>query len=239
MPRIVFRRSRARWPMRSPANPTDRPIRDRLASIGARDARGWARGSSRAAWANPGWRRSCGKPCRRSSARALCRWETSSGNVTPRPFPGTECRSVEGNRVPGGREVSLSLTCQVYKQISAPKISWILAYQLNSFVHIILDRNKNQGFTNDLEMINLMTRDEIIRPSRFVIIVLFMCLFFLFSQNKPHLVEPIDFENFILKNKTLLQNDPQRELLLYPQDDISVSYQAVVLLIYKLHPFHL
>ncbi|XP_012262836.2 dedicator of cytokinesis protein 9 isoform X6 [Athalia rosae] len=40
-------------------------------------------------------------------------------------------------------------------------------------------------------------------------------------QNKPHLVDPIDFESFVLKNKTLLQNDPQRELLLYPQDDVS------------------
>ncbi|XP_034950532.1 dedicator of cytokinesis protein 9 isoform X2 [Chelonus insularis] len=40
-------------------------------------------------------------------------------------------------------------------------------------------------------------------------------------QNKPHLVEPIDFESFVLKNKTLLQNDPQRELLLYPSDDVS------------------
>ncbi|XP_018332779.1 dedicator of cytokinesis protein 9 [Agrilus planipennis] len=40
-------------------------------------------------------------------------------------------------------------------------------------------------------------------------------------QNKPQLVEPLDFENFILKNKTLLQNDPQRELLIYPSDDIS------------------
>ncbi|XP_037912923.1 dedicator of cytokinesis protein 9 isoform X4 [Hermetia illucens] len=39
--------------------------------------------------------------------------------------------------------------------------------------------------------------------------------------NKPLLVEPIDFENFILKNKTLIQNDPQRELLLYPNDDVS------------------
>jgi len=45
-------------------------------------------------------------------------------------------------------------------------------------------------------------------------------------QNKPHLVEPIDFEAFVLKNKTLLQNDPQRELLLYPQDDVSVSYYS-------------
>lgn len=46
-------------------------------------------------------------------------------------------------------------------------------------------------------------------------------------QNKPLLVEPIDFENFILKNKTLLQNDSQRELLLYPADDISVSKYLV------------
>lgn len=34
-------------------------------------------------------------------------------------------------------------------------------------------------------------------------------------------MEPIDYENFVLKNKTLLQNDPQRELLLYPSDDVS------------------
>ncbi|KAB0797571.1 hypothetical protein PPYR_08564 [Photinus pyralis] len=40
-------------------------------------------------------------------------------------------------------------------------------------------------------------------------------------QNKPQLVEPLDFENFILKNRTFLQNDPQRELLIYPSDDIS------------------
>lgn len=46
---------------------------------------------------------------------------------------------------------------------------------------------------------------------------------FLILQNKHFVVEPIDFENFILKNKTLIQNDPQRELLLYPTDDVSVS----------------
>ncbi|XP_074040157.1 dedicator of cytokinesis protein Ziz isoform X3 [Leptinotarsa decemlineata] len=40
-------------------------------------------------------------------------------------------------------------------------------------------------------------------------------------QNKPHLVEPLDFEKFLIKNKTVLQNDPQRELLLYPQEDIT------------------
>ncbi|KRG03329.1 dedicator of cytokinesis protein 9 isoform X4 [Drosophila mojavensis] len=39
--------------------------------------------------------------------------------------------------------------------------------------------------------------------------------------NKPLVVEPIDFEAFIAKNKTLIQNDPQRELLIYPADDVS------------------
>ncbi|XP_034471670.1 dedicator of cytokinesis protein 9 isoform X1 [Drosophila innubila] len=39
--------------------------------------------------------------------------------------------------------------------------------------------------------------------------------------NKPLIVEPIDFEAFIAKNKTLIQNDPQRELLIYPADDVS------------------
>lgn len=37
------------------------------------------------------------------------------------------------------------------------------------------------------------------------------------------MVDPIDFEEYIWKNKTLLQNDPHRELLVYPSDDVSVS----------------
>lgn len=43
-----------------------------------------------------------------------------------------------------------------------------------------------------------------------------------YLQSRPQLVEPIDYETFIQKNRTILQNDPQRELLLYPQDDVSV-----------------
>uniref|UniRef100_A0A182K3W5 Dedicator of cytokinesis protein 9 n=1 Tax=Anopheles christyi TaxID=43041 RepID=A0A182K3W5_9DIPT len=42
---------------------------------------------------------------------------------------------------------------------------------------------------------------------------------------KPIIVEPIDFEAFVLKNRTLIQNDPQRELLLYPNDDVSEILQ--------------
>ncbi|XP_066143426.1 dedicator of cytokinesis protein 9 isoform X2 [Euwallacea fornicatus] len=40
-------------------------------------------------------------------------------------------------------------------------------------------------------------------------------------NSKPNLVDPLDFEQFLIKHKTVLQNDPQRELLLYPADDIS------------------
>lgn len=45
------------------------------------------------------------------------------------------------------------------------------------------------------------------------------------NQNKPVLVEPIDFEGFIAKNRTVIQNDPHRELLLYPSDDVMVSVE--------------
>lgn len=50
-----------------------------------------------------------------------------------------------------------------------------------------------------------------------------VCRFRFHFQNKPVAVEPIDFESFISKNKTLIQNDPQRELLLISTDDVSVS----------------
>lgn len=52
-------------------------------------------------------------------------------------------------------------------------------------------------------------------------------------------MDPVDFENFVLKNRTLLQNDPQRELLLYPPDDVSVSlmtFQKILLINTKYLP---
>ena len=48
-------------------------------------------------------------------------------------------------------------------------------------------------------------------------------LFCRWFQSKAQLVEPIDYESVTVKNKTVLQNDPQRELLLFPHDDVSVS----------------
>ena len=50
-------------------------------------------------------------------------------------------------------------------------------------------------------------------------------------------MEPIDYESVTVKNKTVLQNDPQRELLLFPHDDVSVSLTRVNRLInYKCRP---
>ncbi|XP_068242950.1 dedicator of cytokinesis protein 9 [Palaemon carinicauda] len=43
------------------------------------------------------------------------------------------------------------------------------------------------------------------------------------TQVKPRLADPIDFEEFASKNKVMLNNDPLRELLIYPPDDISHS----------------
>ncbi|KAK4319158.1 hypothetical protein Pmani_009878 [Petrolisthes manimaculis] len=41
------------------------------------------------------------------------------------------------------------------------------------------------------------------------------------TQVKPRLADPIDFEEYVSKNKVMLNNDPLRELLMYPPDDIS------------------
>ncbi|WAR28617.1 DOCK9-like protein [Mya arenaria] len=42
----------------------------------------------------------------------------------------------------------------------------------------------------------------------------------LYRQNRPKPVEPIDYETYVLKNKVLLHNDPHRDLLNFPYDDI-------------------
>lgn len=40
----------------------------------------------------------------------------------------------------------------------------------------------------------------------------------------------LDFEQYIQDNKTLLLNDPLRDILLYPTDDVSVSLIVCFLL---------
>ena len=44
-----------------------------------------------------------------------------------------------------------------------------------------------------------------------------------FSQTKLARAEPVDFEAFVTKNRTVMLNDADREMLLFPLDDISVS----------------
>ncbi|KAL5004607.1 hypothetical protein ScPMuIL_018063, partial [Solemya velum] len=41
-------------------------------------------------------------------------------------------------------------------------------------------------------------------------------------EARPKAVDPIDYETFVVKNKLLLQNDPQREILNFPHDDIEL-----------------
>lgn len=50
-----------------------------------------------------------------------------------------------------------------------------------------------------------------------------LIILFCFWQQKCFQVDPLDFEDYITKNQTVFLNDPQRELLLYPSDDVSVS----------------
>ncbi|XP_066266769.1 dedicator of cytokinesis protein 9-like isoform X2 [Branchiostoma lanceolatum] len=42
---------------------------------------------------------------------------------------------------------------------------------------------------------------------------------------KPKLVEPIDYETFVIQKKTQIHHDPQRDMLNFPHDDISSSVQ--------------
>ncbi|ESP01696.1 hypothetical protein LOTGIDRAFT_172449 [Lottia gigantea] len=42
------------------------------------------------------------------------------------------------------------------------------------------------------------------------------------KKARPKLVEPIDYETYVVKNKVLLHNDPQRDMLNFPHDDIEV-----------------
>lgn len=49
---------------------------------------------------------------------------------------------------------------------------------------------------------------------------------FLFQQVRPNICEPIDYESYVAKYKEILQNDTQRELLLFPMNDFTVINQT-------------
>ena len=52
------------------------------------------------------------------------------------------------------------------------------------------------------------------------IIPIFCSLF----QRKPPMAHPVDYETFLVKNRTVLENDAQRDMLLFPRDDLMVSF---------------
>ena len=41
-------------------------------------------------------------------------------------------------------------------------------------------------------------------------------------QTQRHITEPLNYEGYVSKNMTILRNDPHRELLLFPLDDVEV-----------------
>ncbi len=42
------------------------------------------------------------------------------------------------------------------------------------------------------------------------------------------MAQPLDYENFLTRNKTCLENDPQRDMLLFPRDDITVRKKSLL-----------
>ncbi|MGH0130441.1 UNVERIFIED_CONTAM: hypothetical protein FKN15_001653 [Acipenser sinensis] len=48
-------------------------------------------------------------------------------------------------------------------------------------------------------------------------------MLFCVLQEKPKIIEPLDYENVIIQRKVQIHNDPHRDLLLCPVDDVSVS----------------
>lgn len=46
-------------------------------------------------------------------------------------------------------------------------------------------------------------------------------------QLKPKLVPPPDYESFLIKYRTLLENEPARDVLFFPRDDITVRFSPL------------
>lgn len=43
-------------------------------------------------------------------------------------------------------------------------------------------------------------------------------------QEQPKIIEPLDYENVVSQRKAQIHSDPQRDLLVWPPDDVSVSH---------------
>ena len=55
------------------------------------------------------------------------------------------------------------------------------------------------------------------------LLIFYVLIKMLFMQSKAQRAEPIDYEAVLTRNKVIFNNDPHRELLLFPPDDILAS----------------
>lgn len=53
-----------------------------------------------------------------------------------------------------------------------------------------------------------------------------VCVFFFLQQEKPKLIDPLDYETVISELGDDVKEDPLRDLLLFPDNDFSVSKRA-------------
>ncbi|VDP23736.1 unnamed protein product [Soboliphyme baturini] len=61
----------------------------------------------------------------------------------------------------------------------------------------------------------------------FVVICLLLVICLFRTQAKPDLVAPIDYEAFLTHNRSVIDAHRHRDMLLFPDDDISISSQKV------------
>lgn len=57
---------------------------------------------------------------------------------------------------------------------------------------------------------------------------IFLCFFS--HQEQPKIIEPLDYEAVVFQRKAQIHNDPHRDLLLCPVDDVSVRQLTALLL---------
>lgn len=52
------------------------------------------------------------------------------------------------------------------------------------------------------------------------LISVYVCLY---VKEQAKIIEPLDYENVVFQRKAQIHSDPQRDLLVWPADDVSVS----------------
>lgn len=66
-------------------------------------------------------------------------------------------------------------------------------------------------------------------------LIMFLLLLLFFQQEKPKRIDPLDYETVISELAEDLKEDPLRELLLFPDNDFSVSANIILCIIVYYH----